>query len=143
AQLPGARASPGSAGGFGSGSRTTARRGDALLKKAALLMRVSLHFRAAALGAALLSAGALGPLRPDREPEWVGARRLRLLVEVRPEPLDGRAGDERPARVALDLERLLAQAGITERADLSTLQVMRYDAATGKPIRYDNNLFAE
>ena len=106
-------------------------------------MDVSLHFRAAALGAALLAAGALGPVRGEREPEWVGARRLRLLVEVRPEPLKGRAGDERPARVALDFERLLAQAGITETADLSTLQVMRYDAATGKPVRYDNNLFAE
>jgi hypothetical protein len=76
-------------------------------------------------------------------PAWESTRRFRILVEVKPSDLGSRARDERPAAVSLDLGQILSRAGVSETADLSTLQVMRYDPSTGKPIPYNNNIYAE
>lgn len=75
--------------------------------------------------------------------EWASDRTYRILLEVPPSDIGKRAQDERPAAVELDFEQILAQAGIHQIADLSTLQIMRYDPRDGKPIPYKNNLFAE
>lgn len=83
------------------------------------------------------------PVRRGNVAEWASTRRFRILVEVKPSDSERRARDERPAVVSLDLEQIASRAGVNETVDLSTLQVMRYDSATGKPIPYNNNLYAE
>jgi len=62
---------------------------------------------------------------------------------VPPVDLGGRQSDEMPAQVKLDFDRILQAAGCAARADLSTLQVIRHDPTTGRPVRYGNNLFGQ
>jgi hypothetical protein len=69
------------------------------------------------------------------QPAWAGDGHVRIIVRVHPTnqgPV--RAGDERPAEVVLEFPRLLAEMGADRLPDLNTLQVIRYDPATGKPI---------
>lgn len=75
--------------------------------------------------------------------EWVGTSACRILLQVSPTELTGRASDERPAQVAIDFDRILRDGGIGQRADLSTLRVIRYDADTGKPAIFDNYLYGQ
>lgn len=92
-------------------------------------------FRAFAFLCVLTATGAA----PD--PEWAGKGAFRLLIKVPPVYLGARLSDEMPARVRLDFQRELERAGLAGRADLSTLQVMRYDPASGKPTRYGKDLY--
>jgi len=73
--------------------------------------------------------------------EWVGTSKCRILVEVLPAELSGRISDERPAQVAIDFDQILHDGGMNQRADLSTLRVIRYDATTGQPAKFDNYLY--
>jgi hypothetical protein len=68
--------------------------------------------------------------------DWAGNGAVRVLVRVDP-PKDAavRAGDERPAEVILDFSRLLKDLPADRIPDLTTIQVIRQDPATGKPIR--------
>jgi hypothetical protein len=90
----------------------------------------------------LISAIVPSPTRAA-DPAWIGNRHYRILLEVKPSNIGSRARDERSAEVFLDFEQLLSTGVIPERADLSTLQLMRYDPATSQPIPYKNNLYAE
>jgi hypothetical protein len=92
--------------------------------------------------AALLVGAAAAPLPAQTAPEWAGTRQHRILVMVMPDSV-GRVHDERPAEIRLNFADLLPRNGIAEGADLSILQIMRYDPQTGKPLPYRNNLFAE
>lgn len=71
----------------------------------------------------------------ERDPrwEWAGEGAVRVVVKVSEVPA-GRVGDERPAEVVIDFEKLLAGIGPGRRPDLSTLQVIRHDPATGAPV---------
>jgi len=92
--------------------------------------------------ATLISAMHQSPARAG-EPAWIGNRHYRILLEVKPREIGSRPRDERPARVNIRFEQLLTKGIIPEQADLSTLQVMRYEADTGLPIAYKNNLYGE
>ena len=72
--------------------------------------------------------------------EWIGLGEYRLLVEVASHDLGRRTSDERPAEVEINLEGELSKLGTHSLADITTLQVMRYDIKTGKP--YPNGHFA-
>ena len=74
------------------------------------------------------------------EPAWAGKGACRILLMVPPDDIGSRPSDEMPAVVTLDLETLLHAAGIDGRVDLSTLQVMRYDSETGRPMPYGRYL---
>jgi len=77
------------------------------------------------------------------DPVWIGNRQHRILLEVKPSDIGSRPHDERPAEVILNFEEMISAGIIPQRADLSTLQLMRYDAVTGQPIPYKNNLYGE
>lgn len=77
------------------------------------------------------------------KPQWVGNRPYRILLEVKPSEMGSRSIDERPAKVSIDFEQLLRKQLIPRRADLSTLQIVRYAKDTGSPIEYKNNLYRD
>jgi hypothetical protein len=73
--------------------------------------------------------------------KWAGKGRVRIIVRIDP---DGSpAGDERPAEVSLDFDKLLATAASGRQANLAGVQVIRHDAATGEPVPQTRNAFGE
>lgn len=56
-----------------------------------------------------------------------GAVILQVAIELPADPAGVALGDERPAQVALDFPALLGRAGITGKADLSTLRMVSLD----------------
>ncbi len=78
----------------------------------------------------------LGWLVGKREPRWSGNGSCRMLVSVPPRDLKGRASDEMPARLHVDLAEMLAKQKVPGRPDVGHIQVIRYNAATGEPIAY-------
>jgi len=65
---------------------------------------------------------------------WTGKGGFRILVDVPPRDLGKRVADEMPADVGIDLTDVLDRLGVDSLADISSLQVIRYDVQTGKPI---------
>jgi hypothetical protein len=63
-------------------------------------------------------------------PVWSGEGHFRVLVKVDPVDLGARASDEMVARLTISFADLNGGAGQT---DLATLQVHKYDPATGQP----------
>jgi hypothetical protein len=104
--------------------------------------------------AALLSVLLASQAAPAAEPAWTGEGCARVLVRVDPPrhaEQDGphAAGaprkrvDERPADVRIEFARLLRESGIENSVpDLSSVQVIRHDAATGKPQPQSRYAFA-
>ncbi|MEP0842815.1 MAG: VCBS repeat-containing protein [Phycisphaerae bacterium] len=80
----------------------------------------------------VLPLAAAGAAWAQPAPDWTGAGRCRLLVRVDPLDLAPRTSDQMPARCELDFTALLGELGIDGGADLATLQVHKYDPATGK-----------
>jgi hypothetical protein len=69
------------------------------------------------------------------EPAWTGQGAYRILASVDPISISGRPFDERPAQINIDWQQTLAtQLGISAKADLNSVQIIRYDAATGQPM---------
>ena len=64
-------------------------------------------------------------------PKWNGAGGCRVLVKIPPVDIGARASDEMPARVEIDVAKLLPN--IT-RVDVDSIQVIRYNPATGEPM---------
>ncbi|MCX6620511.1 MAG: VCBS repeat-containing protein [Acidobacteria bacterium] len=93
--------------------------------------------------AAMAAAYLFAERATDPHPAWAGKGSLRLLLAVAPVDLPNRQSDEMPAVVRVDFDHALKAAGIKGQADLSTLQIMRYDPASGKPLAYGNYLFGE
>ena len=85
------------------------------------------------------------PAVADAAVEWAGAGTYRLLVRVDPVGLERRAIDEMPAELAIDLKAELAKLGAAEKThpDIASLQVMRYDPRSGRPISYGNYAYAK
>lgn len=69
-------------------------------------------------------------------PEWSGQGRVRVLVRVEPVDLTTRPADELVARCPIDFVRIMDDLKLTGSVDLSTLQVQRYDPATGKAMPF-------
>ncbi|MEX2171765.1 MAG: FG-GAP-like repeat-containing protein [Pirellulales bacterium] len=81
------------------------------------------------LAAALLANGVYGV-----PPTWTGQGDYRLLVEIDPVSIGARPFDERPAQLDIDWDSLLqTELGLSGKADLRSLQVIRYDPTTGQP----------
>jgi len=81
----------------------------------------------------LLHAGAV-----SSDIEWAGDGSYRLLVEVSPVAPDGRGRDELPAELEIDFVGELRRLGEKRLPDLGSLQVIRFDRASGRPLAYDN-----
>jgi hypothetical protein len=65
---------------------------------------------------------------------WAGQGQYRVLVTVPPRKLAAnRRRDEMPAQLKIDLAQVLNQCGANGNPDLGRIQVVRYDAKTGKP----------
>ncbi len=67
---------------------------------------------------------------------WTGQGAVRVLVELPRRELNSREQDEMPAEVKLDFPALLGKLGVRQLPDLTTLQVIEYDPATGEPREY-------
>jgi hypothetical protein len=72
-------------------------------------------------------------------PSWAGKGAYRLLVEVPPLDIGSRQRDLMPTDLPVDLSKQLKALGVDAKADLGSLQVIRYDPATGKPAPADDN----
>jgi hypothetical protein len=68
---------------------------------------------------------------------------MRIVVRVDPQADGARAGDERPADVAVDFEALLKDVAPGRRADLAGVQVIRHDPRSGEPIVQTPNAFGK
>ena len=73
------------------------------------------------------------PMASAKHVRWAGQGACRILAMVPPRDLHGRTHDEMPARIQLDLARVLKQFGVEGRPDLGRIQVIRYDPKTGEP----------
>ena len=73
------------------------------------------------------------PIVSPKNVRWAGQGSCRILLAVPPRDLDGREHDEMPARIQIDLGRVLKQLGVEGRPDLGGVQVVRYDPKTGEP----------
>ena len=69
------------------------------------------------------------------EPQWSGAGKIRLIVDVPPVDLKDRKDDTLVASYPIDFDKLLSEQGASGSVDLSTLQVHQLDAA-GKPVPF-------
>src|SRR5262245_48099116 len=72
------------------------------------------------------------------KPVWTGRGARRLLVRVDPVDLKGRQKDELVARHRIHFKESSAGLGIREEADLSTIQVHKYDPQTGQAEPFPN-----
>jgi len=74
--------------------------------------------------------------------EWAGDGKHRVLVRVEARPLaPGTAFDEMPAEVEIDFQELCRDAGLQGIPDISSVQVIRYDPETGRPLPYGKYAF--
>ncbi len=69
-------------------------------------------------------------------PTWAGQGRYRLLVRVDAVDLGGRERDELPADLSIDWRQVGQTLAVNGTPDLGSLQVVEYDAATGRPRAY-------
>ena len=80
----------------------------------------------------MLQGGWFSPGSPTA-PEWTGKAPFRILVTVPPTPMEGRESDNAVARYAVHFPSLLKQLGVAGEVDLASLQVQKYDPASGGP----------
>jgi hypothetical protein len=80
----------------------------------------------------MLQGGWFSPGSPIA-PEWTGKAPFRVLVTVPPTPIEGRESDNGVARFAVNFPSLLKHLRVTGEVDLASLQVQKYDPATGRP----------
>jgi hypothetical protein len=67
-------------------------------------------------------------------PRWTGSGAYRLLVKVDFLAIGSRSFDERPAELAIDWEQEIStQLGISAKADLNSMQIIRFHPDTGEP----------
>jgi len=76
-------------------------------------------------------------------PQWAGQGAYRVLVEAPALALGDRVSDQAPAIVQVDFRKVLADMAVDALCDPATLQVIRYDSATGKPVEHGGFVFAK
>ena len=79
------------------------------------------------------------PVRAAEPVEWAGDGAYRVLVEVPPRDLGGRARDEMPAEIEIDFSAQLREFRVGGVADIGSVQVIGYDAETGKPVAMEQS----
>src|SRR5437867_1975540 len=72
----------------------------------------------------------------NTSPAWASQRNYRVLVKIDPVDIGKRAGDEMPAEIILDLTAKLRALGAKLKANLATVQVVKYDPKTGTLVPY-------
>ena len=72
---------------------------------------------------------------------WAGQGQHRLLVRVDPLDIAQRSWEQTPAEIVLDFGQLHG-LGSADRADICSIQVMKFDPARGEPERYGNYAYA-
>lgn len=75
-------------------------------------------------------------------PKWVGKEKYRILLRVGPVDIHGRASDEMPTRYHVTAEDIHKATGAQGRVDVGSIEVERYDIATGNPARYGKWAYA-
>src|SRR5262245_36505432 len=65
---------------------------------------------------------------------WAGFGDCRILVRVEPTDIGKREQDEAPTQTNINWEEQLKKVGAKGKADLRTIQVMQFDADSGRPI---------
>src|SRR5213592_4970771 len=77
----------------------------------------------------------------SNDPAWTGTGSCRILVRVDPVNLEGRTKDDLVARCPINFAEILGRIKIRGEADLSTIQVHKYDPKTGaaQPFRSFEN----
>lgn len=79
---------------------------------------------------------------PDGSPVWIGQGAYRLLVQVDPVDLQGRTFDELPTRIHLSSADVQRQIGVKGKIDAASIEVARYDPATGDAFPYGKWAYA-
>lgn len=74
----------------------------------------------------------------SQTPEWAGQGGYRLLVKVLPVDIGARTHDLMPADISLALTAQLKTLGADAKADLGSIQVIRYDPQTGRAMPADD-----
>lgn len=73
----------------------------------------------------------------NEAPAWSGAGQHRIILSIDPVALTGgRTIDAMVARYDIDFGTLLFELGVTDKVDLSTLQIHKFDPNTGQPELY-------
>lgn len=86
----------------------------------------------------------VGTLAQGAELEWAGTGKVRIVVSVDSKAVISQGmADERPAIFQVDLVDQLRKLGIAERPDLNSIQVIRHDGSTGKPVIYPKSFSAQ
>lgn len=82
--------------------------------------------------------------RPSARVNWAGHGRYRLLVKIDPQNIGDRNADEMPAEVEINFDEELAnQLKIVNRLpDIASIQVIKYEPQTGRPLRYKSYAYA-
>jgi hypothetical protein len=75
-------------------------------------------------------------------PKWVGKAKYRILVQVDPFDIHGRASDEMPTRYHVTADDVHKAAGSQGRIDVGSIEVERYNPADGEPIPYGKWAYA-
>jgi len=75
-------------------------------------------------------------------PHWVGRGKYRILVRVDPLDLHGRQSDEMPTRTHISATDVEKSTGIKGRIDVGSVEVERYNFATGEPVSYGKWAYA-
>lgn len=88
-----------------------------------------------------LACGALANVSFAADVKWAGEGSQRVLVRVDPVKIEPRKSDTMPAEIVVDLSAELKKAKIAGKADIASIQVIRYDAKTGEPLKFDDNAY--
>lgn len=75
------------------------------------------------------------------KPTWAGKGDFRVITRIASDQ-QARPGDEQPAEVTIDFVKLLNEVGIDRLPDMTSVQVIRHDANTGKPIKQNKFAYA-
>ncbi len=74
--------------------------------------------------------------------EWAGKGRYRVLVKVGPVRIGERAYDEMPAEVVISAGDIAKRLKAGGKLDVTSIQVIKYDPGTGKPLTYGKYAYA-
>ena len=102
-----------------------------------------MQFHLIRLSTVFLSCLALaGQVQAQAKVDWVGQGDFRLLVEVEAKDIQQRTSDACPTELKIDFTARLKELGIDNRPDLGSIQVMKINPKTGRPLEYTDYAYA-